>query len=892
MYLSDEALEDAITSVIGDYNFTVTEQTAYDIDIDVDPTMLGKIYESLIARANRGDSGIFYTGRQEVDLICRKAVLEQLRRRADDADPGGEELIEFVFRDPESGASEELQETVEPWLDELSIVDPACGSGAFLTGLFQVLTELYEKLGVQLSYEDRLQIINNSIYGVDIKDWAVRVAEFRLWLGLIEPETNVPSQTPVLPNFSFNVQSGDSLIQQVGDQRLSVQALERSPSDEVQRELREVEDLKRRYFDGAFELESEIERRQTELLRAHISGLIDRLDSGEQQTLGGGVTQSSEDRRKELAIERLESVRDNLDASGSERSFIWELNFSEVMLNGGFDAVVGNPPYVSTEFITDPWYSQDQLDEMSSARVSEIQDQYKSQLSEYVREYHGLDPDGQSDYYAFFFYKGMELLREGGTLSYISSDKWLDRDYGTDLQRHFLKETRLESIIANRNKRSFEQAEITTAITTLTRDSSNREDAAPRFVSCHRPYESIYTPETVSELFYGGSFDSAAYKSEEIGVLDSSVAKVVRVDTPVLWKLGGGSVSERGSGGRPRLGGTYSGAVWGSVYLRTPTPVFEILDRTNGDDVRRLREFDIQSYLNARGAKGFFVVEEVEVLEDSSIRIENTDHGEQFEIEGQFLEPFVGSPSNVESVRIDEDDTDDERIVVVPEDTDTDSYDVGNYIEFGESVDYDMASGNSSKDTWYQPPARAEEAAPIVLPRTHNTNHRAFYNPDEIVTGRFYRARFEDESPEEVEFASLVLNSTLGSLFMEIYGDTRGQGALDLYTDDYERLPVVLPDSVNTTELDDRAYELLDRSPGTVFEELGVERPDESDSGDTNSEGIDSEDIDFESIEADRRALDQFVMETVFELTEEEQREVYAGLLKLVDERLNKANSV
>lgn len=235
------------------------------------------------------------------------------------------------------------------------------------------------------------------------------------------------------------------------------------------------------------------------------------------------------------------------------------------------------------------------------------------------------------------------------------------------------------------------------------------------------------------------------------------------------------------------------------------------------------------------------------------------------------MKPFLGSPRDTDSLRITPADTGATKILCVPPETNISEYDVEEYIKFGEEKEYNDRSGPSRREPWWKPPSKAANGASIVLPRTHNDNHRAFYNPEEVITGRFYRS-----DPENSEFISLILNSTFGSLFFEIYGDPRGQGALDLYTDDYGKLPIIDPgeESIN---IPDSAISMLDREPESVFEELGAESADE---------------VTLDSIKEDRRALDEFVMGKIIGLTEEAQLDIYRGLLQLVDERLTKANSV
>jgi len=875
-FLSDAALNTVIRGFLEEYNFTVTEESPYDIDVAVDPAMLGKIYESLIAEEDRGDSGIFYTPRTEVDLMCRLSIYEQLIEEADvSSDTDRKAIVDFVFSEPNAweGGPEETS-NLEQYLENLDIVDPACGSGAFLVGMVQVLSELYRKLDIDLGFEEKRRIINSNIYGVDIKDWAVRVAEFRLWLSLIEASDTIPDERPVLPNFSFNLQTGDSIIQRVGERRISVRSLIQSPSDDVQRGLSEVEGLKQEYFEGERSDEDEIKERQTELLKQHIEEVIRRKDSGEQQTLTGGVSESENSQQAQVEIERLTEIKEKLDSTGGEAFFLWELSFSEVMLNGGFDIVIGNPPYIGNEFITDPSIAQERLDQMDGDHREEIQEQYKQQLSEYVQETYGFEPDGQSDYYAYFFYKGLEILDQSGTLSYITSDKWLDRGYGSDLQEVFLTHTNPKSILANRTERSFEEADITTAITTVKKRDLDKKQlhGTPRFISCSDSYSQIVTPDNIPALLYGECNKEAEYREETLQLSTQPYARVISIGAASLWRLGGGKINTNGIDNSETAipQGSYDGDKWGSMYIRAPDTVFEVLE-SQGERVETLENYGVTSYLNTGGAKKFYVIELVEEVGENLSKIRNREYNKEFLVENQFLKPFLGSPRDTTALRITPDDPGNTRILSIPPETDLSSYQVQEYIQFGEEKGYNERSGPSRRTPWWKPPSKAANGASIVLPRTHNDNHRAFYNPEKVITGRFYRV-----SPEDSEFISLILNSTFGSLFFEIYGDPRGQGALDLYTDDYGKLPVIKPDTEGAS-IPDSAVSMLDREPESVFKELGAESPEE---------------VELSGIKEDRRELDRFVMAEVIGLSDQAQLDIYKGLLRLVDERLSKADSV
>ena len=220
------------------YNFTIREDTPFDQEVAVDPEMIGKVYESLVnvtfegieEEDLRGTAGIFYTPRLEIDLMCRLSLVDWLANHL------GEEykplLYELVFAyDPEEkqeadeGATRaNLWPDLNRLIQELTVLDAACGSGSFLVGMLAVIDDLQERVNRQLGisetpYERRKRIIGQSLYGVDVMPWAVQVAELRLWLQLVVETELKPAELkfrPLLPHLSFKLRPGDSLVQEVG----------------------------------------------------------------------------------------------------------------------------------------------------------------------------------------------------------------------------------------------------------------------------------------------------------------------------------------------------------------------------------------------------------------------------------------------------------------------------------------------------------------------------------------------------------------------------------------------------------------------------------------------------------------------------------------------------
>jgi hypothetical protein len=158
--LDDPVVFKVIDSLLERFNFTISEDTPTDVDVAVDPEMLGKVYESLIFEEERGEAGIFYTPRVEVDFMCRQSLLEYLIGHTD---LPYDMLISFIYNTEEDRAellSEEEAQQIGNALFRVQIVDPACGSGAFLVGMLHVLFEFYTMI---------LKRLNKSLNFFEIK---------------------------------------------------------------------------------------------------------------------------------------------------------------------------------------------------------------------------------------------------------------------------------------------------------------------------------------------------------------------------------------------------------------------------------------------------------------------------------------------------------------------------------------------------------------------------------------------------------------------------------------------------------------------------------------------------------------------------------------------------
>ena len=209
----DDAIEPILRELFDRFNFTVMESTPFDVEVAVDPEMLGKVFEEVVT--GRHDSGSYYTPRPVVSFMCREALKGYLAGR--DTGLAPTDIASFVDERDTSVITLSAARRISEALDEVTVVDPACGSGAYLLGMMQELVELQAALysdrlrtTARDLYELKLHIIQRSLYGVDNDEFAVNIAMLRMWLSLaIEYEGDKPEP---LPNLEFKIVCGDSLL--------------------------------------------------------------------------------------------------------------------------------------------------------------------------------------------------------------------------------------------------------------------------------------------------------------------------------------------------------------------------------------------------------------------------------------------------------------------------------------------------------------------------------------------------------------------------------------------------------------------------------------------------------------------------------------------------------
>ena len=349
---------DGILDVFDRYNFTVREDEPLEKEVAIDPELLGKAYEKFNAirpdnfdefikalkSGNQGEEnkfnkkfGVYYTPREIVHYMCKQSLINYLYTMAEGAELSStikkqdiEDLIEVgeLIAEHEATAlikqqnikngiqksteyttllADSIREnaaTIDQWLEEITVCDPAVGSGAFPVGMMTEIVRARNVLSVFLNnkerndYEFKRRCIEHSLYGVDIDPGAVEIAKLRLWLSLVVDEEDIKNIKP-LPNLDYKIVCGNSLLGFPENWGSSIS--------------REIEELKRKYF-----------------------------------------AETNPSKKLEFKKEIDEKINWRLKNSekyfGYKIDFDFKLFFSEVFhQKQGFDIVIGNPPYIQLQ---------------------------------------------------------------------------------------------------------------------------------------------------------------------------------------------------------------------------------------------------------------------------------------------------------------------------------------------------------------------------------------------------------------------------------------------------------------------------------------------------------------------------------------------------------------
>ncbi|HUG41217.1 MAG TPA: hypothetical protein VMM12_12070 [Longimicrobiales bacterium] len=353
--LRDSETRGVIEGLLERYRFTTREE-GEGAGFGVDPEMLGRVFEGLMAPGDRGDTGSFYTPAPVVNRVVREAVSEYL------AGACGREDASAVLDGSAATLSVAGRRRVRKALDRVRVLDPACGSGAFLLGALWRLADALGAVGEQPPDACRRAIVGRSLHGVDLLDDAALLCSLRLWLALSAGDGEVRP----LPNLDRRIRQGDALVDPLDlaagtGAAPAGEAFHPLRDADVRRALRAVEPAARRYLDSGpgdrQRLRERLAEAERTLARRWVDGvarfedrrLLRLRTAAADRDLFGDVAPDA--RRALLALPAAEArarevrrLRDRIEDDGTLPFFSFGIHFSDAA--AGFDLILSNPPWV------------------------------------------------------------------------------------------------------------------------------------------------------------------------------------------------------------------------------------------------------------------------------------------------------------------------------------------------------------------------------------------------------------------------------------------------------------------------------------------------------------------------------------------------------------------
>ena len=507
------------------YNFTIEENSTDDIEVALDPELLGKVFENLLGAYNpetketaRKQSGSFYTPREIVDYMVNESVIQYLKKECPTVPETTWDKLFNTDEIPETLTDNDCKKITSS-LRNIKILDPACGSGAFPMGVLNTLIKVLKKVDTKntlSNYDIKLELIENCIYGVDIQSIAVQISKLRFFISLVceqETTSNVATNYGIksLPNLETKFVAANTLIGLKQDAKSMIEW-----QDETLFELKnQLWDIRcHQNFRAQKWQEKKLLRQKDKELCEKIEAYLktiatkpnlaliddytkqvarqeleiknlpviwaDVTETAMQTTMFENVTNQTQslfktDINKEkrdilkksnkLLLKKIEQETNKKHlADTSEALSLIEWNpydqntsssfFDPEWMFGtpAFDIVIGNPPYIS---------------------LSKIKENYKNQNFKSFEK--------TTDLYCLFYEKSNELLRLNGTLCLITSNQWLQTNYGKILRDYFVKNLNPVKLINFGGLKVFESATVDTNIFISNKEKCKNELKAAHF---------------------------------------------------------------------------------------------------------------------------------------------------------------------------------------------------------------------------------------------------------------------------------------------------------------------------------------------------------------------------------------------------------------------------
>jgi len=488
------------------YNFTIDENSPDDHEVGIDPEMLGHIFENLLEE-NR-EKGAFYTPKEVVQYMCKESLIQYLNNSFDESVNVALFIRNHIVS--EKLAVKDNAVLLNELLDSIKVCDPAIGSGAFPIGILQEIFDakkfIYPYLKTNKEFNPaqvKKDIIQKSIYGVDLEKGAVDIAQLRFWLALVVDEENPHP----LPNLDYKIMQGNSLLESFEGIDLSKAALFEEPKVTIIQPLLFEEpksdygfsdenkaDIKKLVNDY-FKIEDKdhkatIRKRIDRIVLDHIDKSLEFFENRllieiadiekrlKNKIENLSATQKEQYTAKSKEVKEIEKRKQQLENRNEARKkllsfehtderpyFLWHLFFMDVFEKGGFDVIIGNPPYI-------------QLQKMGKD-ADVLQD---AGFKTFKRT---------GDIYTLFYEKGIDILKDKGTLTYITSNTWMRTNFGEGLREFFVTQSNPEILLNFEDTKIFPTATVEVNILITKKEKWNKNLQAVAIKGDYVPGNSI-----------------------------------------------------------------------------------------------------------------------------------------------------------------------------------------------------------------------------------------------------------------------------------------------------------------------------------------------------------------------------------------------------------------
>ena len=470
-----------LINILKRYNFTVEENTPFDQEVSLDPELLGKVFENLLASYNpetqttaRKQTGSFYTPREIVQYMVDESLVAHLKRTVgDDLEQQYRQLMRYT--DENVSLTYDQRKQIMQSLYNCKVLDPACGSGAFPMGILQQMVHILSRIDpdnkmwkeimlqkaidetseayrnssdeerkelitdIERSFDEsinrpdyarKLYLIENCIYGVDIQPIAIQISKLRFFISLVVDQNTNTDPTDnfgirPLPNLEAKFVAANTLI------GLVKKDASLFDSAEIKAKENELKIAKHKIF-GAKTVKTK--RKYKNIVNDLRQEIADMLYAN------GAV---GNDEARQLAS------WDMFDQNASSPFFDPEWMFG---IMDGFDIVIGNPPYVFAR------------DSKNKGFTDEIKAYYYKtfKLAKY-----------QLNLYHLFIEKAIDLLINNGVFAFIVPNNWLTINTNKALRKCILKMSDIK--IVNFYKKVFETADVDSSIIIFSNSDKNNE---------------------------------------------------------------------------------------------------------------------------------------------------------------------------------------------------------------------------------------------------------------------------------------------------------------------------------------------------------------------------------------------------------------------------------